>query len=304
MKRLLLLLTLGLTVVSCQNKELGEIPLDNTVAVHVRINWQPGQTVPVNDGMRINLFSLSEGVGHYGMEDVDCKGAQVNLKCGTSHRTFAYSFRGNNIYFRNQLDQTLIEAYCAPMSRATYSRAFPNQTTISDAEGNFYVGKHHEYTVLETLDEQFIEVYPENKLYTYTFEVRNVQGAEFIHQTRGAISGMSGSYFLGTGALSTSPSTVLFNATVDVNNSKITGSFRTFGRLGDDNEFTIEVIYPSNTNGIIQKTWNVTSQIDNGTNFHIVIDDSGLVIPDEGGGLNSGWTVILDDWNEETIQLQ
>jgi hypothetical protein len=53
----------------------------------------------------------------------------------------------------------------------------------------------------------------------------------------------------------------------------------------------------------------VTGQIDNGTNYHIIIDDSEMEIPDEGGGDNGGgeqtggWEVDLNDWNDVTVPL-
>lgn len=301
MKKILLLLVAGLAVVSCQNKELGELP--SSRSVNVRINWTEGLTRPTNEGMRINLFSLDEGRSHYGMSDVEYTGCKVNLSCGTKHRTFAYTYRGNNIYFRNQLDPNLIEAYCAPMTRATYSRSFPQEQTVAEPQGNFYVGEHPNYTVLEEED-QYIDVTPDNKLYTYYFEVRGIKGAEFIAETRGAISGMSSSYFLSSGTLSTYPATVLFTAMADRENDMIKGSFMTFGRLDTNNNFTIEILYPSNEDGIVQYTWDVTDQIEDDNSFTIIIDGSDIEIPDEGGELSGGWKVIVDDWEDQTVVLQ
>ncbi|MFV0328027.1 MAG: hypothetical protein ACK5LF_27265, partial [Bacteroides xylanisolvens] len=133
-----------------------------------------------------------------------------------------------------------------------------------------------------------------------------VSGTKFISATRGAISGMSNSYYLNSGTLSTTVSTLLFNATADVSGSMITGSFRTFGRIDNTtNNFTIEVLYPSSTGGILQKTWDVTDQISNGTNFHIIIEDSGIDVPDEGGGgTGGGFEADVEEWEDEVIELK
>jgi hypothetical protein len=100
---------------------------------------------------------------------------------------------------------------------------------------------------------------------------------------------------------------VLFNAQANGAQETITGSFRTFGRLNKTNNFTIEIHYPSNTPGagIVQKTWDVTDQIDNGTNYHIIIEDADINIPDDGGTGNpgGGWEVDLGDWNDVTVPL-
>lgn len=283
---------------SCSNQNLWYG--SDTSQVRVQINWKPELVKPLQNGMRINLFAL-DGNPCYGVDDIHCDGCVLTLPNNTCHRTLTYSYFGNNIYFRNESDMDLIEAYCSPMTRATYSRAYPTERTVAEPQGVFYVGGHPSFDVLENVDDQVIELEPDNVLYEYTFELRNVQGAQFIRETRGAISGMSSSYFIHSGTLADQPATVLFNATKDAANNKITGSFKTFGRLNATNDFTIEVLYPSQSGGILQETWNVTPQISNGTNFHIVID-ANLVIPYEGGD-SSGFDAIVNDWNDVTVPL-
>ena len=276
------------------------------VNVSVGINWTAGQTIPYTNGMRINIFSLDPAAPDYGKDDVPWNGASVRLLPEVSYKTYAYNYIGNNVQFRNESDPVLIEATSSPLTRRTYSRAFPDEPTIGGITGDMYFGVNPSYTVLRTMDDQHIDVYPESIIYTYTYEIRGITGAQFIHAARGGISGFSASHFLATGQLSDTPSTVLFdNASVNVANGTITGSFSTFGRLDTANGFTVEILFPSNTpgSGIVQETWDVTVQINNGTNFHILIDDSGIVIPDEGGTAAGGWEVDLNDWNDTTVPL-
>lgn len=306
MKKILSLsfLALSLVLASCQNKELCYEHHDpHAASVKVLIHWDGIDNPPVTHGMRINLFALGDHKA-YGLDDVPYTGADLFLKHGTAHRTLAYSYTGNNIYFRNQLNPELIEAYCNVMTRATYSRAYPQEQTITEPTGVFFVGMHPGYTVLDTSEPQVIDVYPQNKLVTYTFEVRKVRGSRFISATRGAISGMSASYFLGLDKLADTPSTVLFNAAVDQANDRIVGSFRTFGRLETLNNFSIEILFPSKTNGILLRTWDVTPQISgvNAGNYHIVVDLD-YDIPDEGGEESGGWNVDVGNWEDITVPL-
>lgn len=310
MKRTIIyaILALAVIAVSCRNKDLYDpTSLEGfNRRVAVRINWDQGLNVPTVDGMRINLFSLSPDTPDYGKDDVWATGGEVRPQLGATYKTYAYNYAGNNVKFVNESDVDLIEAVSSLLSRATYSRAFPEEPTVDQVKGDFHVGINPGYTVLNTDEPQFIDVSPANAVKTYTFEVRGVEGAEFISQTRGGISGFSASYFLATGALSATSSTVLFNAQANGAQNTITGSFRTFGRLDETNNFTIEILYPSNTpgSGIVQKTWDVTGQIEGGTNYHIVIDDAGIEIPDEGGpGGADGWDVDLNDWNDITVPL-
>lgn len=309
MKKIVLLLSAVIMIASCQNKDLGELEQDGSYLgpVEIIFDWldKPSSEIPTKDGMRVNIFAIEEGVFDYGVDDIGYMGGVVKLLFDKKFRTLSYSYHGNNIYFRNESDPELIEAYCNTMNRATYSRSYPDEATYTEPQGFFYVGKHDMCHVVEGA---VINIIPESRIYTYTFEVRGVKGAEYISETRGAISGMSSSFFIGLDMRSQTSTTLLFNASVDKENEKIVGSFRTFGRLETDNFFTIEVLYPSKTNnGIIQCTWDVTPQIDDNKNYHIIIENSGIEIPDEDlkeeEGDDSGWKVDLGDWNDEEIIL-
>lgn len=305
-KTIIYAVLLAVATVSCQNKELHDRTDMSGVNVTVRINWETGLTIPYTDGMRINLFSLTQGVANYGRADVTWSGGRVRLQEGASYITYAYNYVGNNVLFRNETDPAKIEAASPALSRATYSRVFPDEPTISGISGDMHLGVNSSYTVLATAGQQFIDVYPRDIVVTYTYEIRGITGAQFIRAARGGVSGFSASRFLATGALSETPSTLLFeNSQVNAGAGTITGSFRTFGRLDTDNNFTIEILYPSNTpgGGIMQQTWNVTPQIGNDTNFHILIDNSGIDIPDEGGDDADGWDVDLKDWNDVNVPL-
>ena len=302
----------ALLAVSCRNKDLVDpdyVPTGTNVTV--RINWAPGLNVPTRQGMRINLFSLDEGETHYGRADVRHHGSPVKLAHSTTHKTFAYNYSGNNVQFSNEDHPEQIGASVGLMSRATYTRAFPDETTIDEVRGDFHVGINDSYTVQNIVGEQFIDVHPANAVITYTYEIRKVKGTQFIVEARGGISGFSSTYALATGELSETPSTVLFDGQANPSDNTITGSFRTFGRLDMTNNFTIEILFPSATpgNGIIQRTWDVTGQIDDNVNRHIIIDAPEIEIPDNGGdpgdnpGGNGGWQVDVDDWEDVTVPL-
>lgn len=306
MRKTILYALLAAAAVSCRNKELYDRNDPAMIDVAVRINWTAGLSVPYTNGMRINLFSLTGGVADYGRADVRWGGGTVRLRREASYIACTYNYVGNNVQFRNETHPALIEAASPALSRATYSRAFPDEPTVGGITGDMHLGVNPSYTVSATAGQQYIDVYPENIAVSYTYEIRGITGGAFIRAARGGISGFSASRFLATGSLSATPSTLLFeNSTVNPSAGTITGTFRTFGRLDTDNNFTIEILYPSNTpgGGIMQRTWNVTPQIAGGTNFHIVIDPSGIDIPDEGGEDADGWAVDLNDWNNITVPL-
>lgn len=303
-----MLCVLMLLLLSCENKELCPTCQDDyTQPVQLVINWRADQPKP-SQGMRANIFSLNN-MPQYGVEDVSSDGAVLYLPTNAKVLTFCYSYLGNNLYFRNETDSNVIEAYTPLTTRATYTKAFPNENTYAEPQGPFYVGVNKSFEVIPSTEPLVLNIWVENLIKTYTFEVRNVKGARFITSTRGAIAGMSGSIFLATTSLPQAASTLLFNATANKTTDKIEGSFQTFGHQPLVlNNFTIEILYPATTGGILQKTWDVSNQVNIPGNYHIIIDDAEIDIPDNGGGGggdsgNGGFDVNVEDWENEVVAL-
>lgn len=304
MRKTIIILTIIIIAHACKNKDLYIGIPANKQKVDVVINWAEGQYKPA-EGMRVNIFSLNAKAS-YGIEDMSSDGGSVNLEVGSKVATLCYSYLGNAIYFRNESNFGLIEAYASPTTRATYTRAYPDEITYAEPPKYFYIGLNPSFDILRSDTTQVINLSTVNVIKTYTFEVRNVKGISNITATRGAISGMSNSIFLSSRQLSPSTTTLLFNATANVLVNKIEGSFQTFGRFQDPvNVFTIEILYPSTTGGLIQRSWDVTNQTSIPGNYHIIIEDSEIDVP-EGGGPDSGdsgFLVGIGDWNSETIEL-
>lgn len=316
-----------LLLLSCDNKELCptcQEPED--LLINLVINWEPNQVKPVQ-GMRANLFSLND-LSHYGIDDIESEGTRLYLPPRSVVKTFCYLYQGNNIYFRNESDMELIEAYTAPTTRATYTRAFPDENTYAQPQGPFYVGINERFEVVPDSTPQVLNVWVEDYVKTYTFEVRKVKGTAFITSTRGGIAGMSNSVLLATKALSPVPATLLFQAKANKAENKIEGSFQTFGHQPlVANIFTIEILYPltATTSAVLQKSWDVSDQVNTPGNYHIIIDISDLEVPDNGGGgggggdggdgggggggdgggdgSGGGFGVTVEEWENETILL-
>ena len=303
-KKIIVTILLPALLVACENKELC-YDHPHGQFVKVEINWENGVAKP-RQGMRTNLFSVTEA-RDFGIKDMTANGDTIQLYPGTSYMSLCYDYYGSqNVYFRNENDVDKAEAYCASLVRASYTRAFPDENTVAEP-GIFYVDRVNRFDVTQSKEVQVLNFYPKNVLKTYTFRVKEIKGAEHITATRAALSGMSASYFLTTGDLAAQPSTVLFNATVDIDNGWIVGSFRAFGRLDATNSFTIEILYPSATGDIVSQSWDVTDQmvkvgqID--SEFDIEIDTDILIIPSEPGN-NSMFDATVSEWDNEVIPIK
>jgi hypothetical protein len=323
------LLLLSLTT-GCSNKELwyggGGIDTD-TRQVQVSFKWGESQTI--QGTMRINLFSQTAEFASYGVADfAAATGGEIKVPLGASYFGVCYSYdAANKIYFRNESDPEMLEAYTASMTRGSYTRQYSTERTVGavSEQAVFYIGRVDNFRVTESDEPLLLSFTPENVLHHYTFEIKNVIGAQFIRDLRAACSGMSPSYYVCTGELSPSPATLFFSSTANVSEGTIAGSFRSFGRLDMQNVFTLEVL----TGGgkILQYSWDVTNQLGvagsvrsrniGDTTINIVIDDTtpcisdpdenndGKVeVPNDGNqGSGSGFTADVDGWEEETINL-
>ncbi len=311
-KRALIFTVAALAFTSCRHKDLWR-GAEGASPINVAIHWQgPLAGMEPEKGMRVHLFSLSDHP-HFGKVDHPATGGPVDLRHGSRHLTVAYHYHASNIYFRNDTDMENFEAYFAPVSRGTYSRAFPEQMTVSATPDDFFVGVNDDYTVAHEGEDSNgdIDVYPESVLVTYNFIVKGVKNAKDITEARGAITGMSGTYLLTQQKAGTSATTLLFSASKDGVNDCITGSFRTFGRLEDQKDFTVEMIYPSDTGtAYISQTWDVSDQVDvpgpvdsDPTTYEIVIENADIEIPEAGTGGGSGFDIDVNDWPDQPIPI-
>jgi hypothetical protein len=301
---------LSVALSSCRNKELCYDPHDGPRAdMNIVIHWPEGVAKP-GKGMMVNLFGADGSTPDYGMASYPADGGPVRLFGGGVYDGLCYDYYAGNVYFRGEDAYDGAEAYCAPLVRATYSRAFPDENTVSEPANPFWVDHTDDFTV----DGSDMHFYPRNVVEVFTFEIRDIEGARYITSCRGGIGGMAGSHFMADGTLGNEV-TVLFDAQQDGLNDKITGSFRTFGSLrtsGNVNAFTIEILYPSEEGGIINGRWDVTDQVLAAQHIpgtpDIIIDNGGVVPPidevenpDPGPG--SGFDADVEDWEDVRVPL-
>ncbi|MDL2230307.1 DUF5119 domain-containing protein [Alistipes sp. OttesenSCG-928-L06] len=337
MKRLhyiILPLLMSILAVSCKNKELVDDDIcggnSNKLQIKVVVNWTNFLDAR---SMRYSLFSVTPGVEDYDRDAVPASGSKfISLPYGATYKPLCYDYYATNVYFRNENSYNNIEAYCVVSNRSTYNTyvetnpdILTRQQTVGEPNDFFVDVLTTQFQAVpkEGEDPRVIEFTPVNVLRQFTFIIYNVKGSVNISESRGAITNMSGSYYLTRAKkLADEGSTVLFTNTSVYNEAGgyITGYFYTFGPVGDtpedfnDIRFTIEVF--SNSGVYFAGNWDVTQEVVDTEvlgspakrlrdGYDIVIYNRGELpeIPDGGSGPGSGFEIGVGDWNNVVIEL-
>lgn len=319
-----LLFILYICMGACKNKDLDyENNCDpNDKVVKVVINWETPDTPKRT--MHFKLFSLTNGIAHYGRDEISQKGEKcIKLSEGASYLPFCYDYNASNIHFRNENDGDLFEAYCPNSTRSTYenyaNKVEGEQTVASPRD--FYVdcpGENFDVVYKpESPDTLLFHFYPRNIVWQFTYCIKNIVGINNTTDTRGAISGMSSSYHFKSGEISATRCTVLFeNGIRQGTNTEgdITGSFYTFGPVMPcENRFTIEIL--TRADEYLTAHWNVSDQIAESMNdreaklardgYDILIINKGEIpeIPNPEEKDSPGFNIEVGEWNNVIIYL-
>lgn len=324
--KLLLILLAALVVASCQHKDLSEenpCGPGNT-PVKVIVDWGVSQAQPRM--MRINLFSQTSGITDYGRDEVSTSGVKtIYLEESASYRPYCYDYEASGIYFHNEQNVELFEAYFPSMSRSTYDTyASPvkNEATYSaPADKEFYVHAWDTTFDVEpkSQQEQLLVFEPKNILRQFTFRVNNILGQENIKDVRGAASGMTAEFIFYTNKHTDIRSTMLFGSVkvgydAEKGYGYLEGEFYTFGPVEPyENWFTIEVF--STASKYYNTSWNVSLQIEesmDNRNAKLARDGYDILIknnpntdlpkidPGESNG-GGGFDIGVSDWDDEVI---
>lgn len=308
-----MMLMLALCACDKHNSPIDEEDPDLRKPAAFQIEWPEG-VIPPKAGMRVNLFALNNSPVS-GIDDLSSTGGNIRLVPGSSYMAVCYDYFGpENIRVRNENDPDLIEAYTIPVVRATYSKANPEETTVSEPD-DFYMVRVPEFTFTGEGSVPLV-FRPVNVTRSYSYEIRNVKGTENIVDMRSAVSGMSSSFFMGRCKASDEPATLM--ASGHAANGTISGSFRSFGACpGEPHILTVEILTPSVEGGILRVSWDVTEVIEAqeqqsgenpGEETPVVVvidakDEIDIPAPPPNPDTSGAFQVSIGTWNDVYIPI-
>lgn len=218
--KLIIYVGIYILLYGCEYREFCEDDINSPAeAVEVEIHWSEGDTIP-SQGLRVHLYSVSDS--SFYVFDCESYNEMITLKSNSLWHVICYDYMGNeNLGFRNEDKLNQFEIYSLqasstyttkvtslPMEEPTVLEPYPYSFYVAQYKGAFSVGSSSEIDTLR--------LYPDNVLREFTFLIYGVEGAKNIETARGAVSGMSGSYFPYQKALSKKASTVSFTRVVPI----------------------------------------------------------------------------------------
>lgn len=322
-----------LTLVSCDHKEFCHDD-GRTKKLIVEYDWSDAPEANPR-GMCVFFYSLDNGE-YYRFDFDNPKGGEIEIPVGEymlityNNDTELVRFSGTN-HFDTHIAYTREGDLLEPLyGNGVTSTAKPdNGERVCITPDNLW-GCHVDYVKItdtcvyytlpaddedvcdcdrqQTTDVRVITLYPHDMLCHYSYEVRNVENAEYISKISASLSGMAPTLKLMDESLPDECVTLPFAGKVGDNN-KITGSFLTFGHNDNNSavhKMTFFVIMNNGAKYRIENNdnLNVTAQVDTARDrrhVHIIID--GLKVPyskDDDGG----WDPSVDDWGVHNEDLE
>ena len=149
-----------------------------------------------------------------------------------------------------------------------------------------------------------IECELESLVETYSFEIRNVIGAERISKADIYITGQAPSRYLWDGRRPNRPSAIYFQADINEKKGHIYTVFNTFGKYPGMNNYVFLNVRVADISGnLYQWEFDVTDQFDNPDNiYHEIIIDEVMEIPEDGSGVG-GLDPVVRDWQVIEIPI-
>jgi hypothetical protein len=130
--------------------------------------------------------------------------------------------------FRNVDDKALFEVFNEPAGGMYTTRVETGREEPAVYESypyTYYTTRNAPSFTAPDRGTDTLHCYPQNVLHEFTYLIYGVEGAENVAYSRGAISGMSASYYPVSGATSHAPATVLFRRSLALENGSFPDEF-------------------------------------------------------------------------------
>lgn len=313
----LILLTsaLSLLLYSCQYKDLCydhnhwsepnlvlKLDLKLDLDIDVDVSEESHTKIDVPTYMVVCFYDIESG-DLKKMEFVSSYGGPLHVNPGT-YNMVVYSFDTEWTQVRGESNISSLEAYTSDITAMKLPVFSMFQQDTTTAPGPIIYTPDHllvtqkEVEIPPYTDEVHvitIEAVVSTIVETYSFEVENVQGIEYVASVDAFITNQARANFFGLGEVCQEPATIFFPMEVNRDTWTLKTSFNTFGKLPGESLSFLNILITNTKGQPFTFVTDITEQFKD-TTHTIVISDTIVVPPPEGG--SGGIAPTVEDWEE------
>lgn len=284
------------------NMEL-ELSLQLDLDVDVEVSDESHTKIRMPNYLVVNFYDPLTGalqasnfVGSYG--------GPLHVNPGT-YQMVLYSFDTEWTWVRGETDIRTLEAYTSDITATkTSSTAHFAPSATNKVTGPIIYTPDH---LLVTQKEVVIPPYSSDKktitisataktiVETYSFEVRNIKGLQYVASVEAYVTNQSRSAFFGRGVRSSEPATIFFPIEVDRKNKVLKTAFNTFGKLPGESHCFLHILLTSTDGHVYTLTEDITEQFTNPDHQIVIENEVEIPEPEQTGG---GIAPTVDEWEE------
>ena len=274
---------------------------DPSVKLDLNLDLDEG-TIPEPEHMKA-LFYSSDGSQLYNTHFVGSDGGNLSVASGT-YTLLVYSFGTEYIQIRGEGSLETIEAFTSDITASKRSAYRKLVGTKAGEDAPIFYAPDYLLVAMATIEvPEFtgenilaeVQLEPSSVVQTYSFEVTQVEGIDYVESAEAYVTNQARSYFIGQMKASTEPATLWFPIEVDREKGILNTTYNTFGVLPGGSRTIIHFVVRNSGGQEVTFSADITDQLANPE--HKIVVDEEITIPKPAGP--SGISPEVDPWQEE-----
>ena len=286
-----------------------KLDLDVDIDLDVDVDVDIERTIKMPEHMKVLFYSPDDGGLRY-TEFVSGTGGSISTPPST-YRLVAYNFGTEYTQIRNEGNINTLEAFTSDITatKGAVLRSF-TRNDAEEPQGPVIYPPDHLLVAAETVtipewgtEDQHITIHADAKtiIETYTFEVDNITGLEYVKSAEAFVTNQAIGSFFGRGELNANPASLYFPVGVDHKHNRLYTAFNTFGKLPGESRVYLHILVIDSEGGEHRFSEDITDQFDD-SEHHISFDEP-VVIPPPKSGAGGGFDPTVDPWDEDNIDV-
>lgn len=288
------------------------LKLDLDLDIDVDIDVETHTEIEVPEHMKVCYYSPEKG-NLQSSEFVSGTGGPLHVTPGV-YDLVVYSFGTEFIQIRGEGDINTLEAFTSDItaSKGATLRGFSRQNRseeVEEPQGPIIYAPDHLLVACEQVE--IPQLSAENRVVTlsaiartivetYSFEVKTVEGIDYVESAEAFVTNQARSSFFGRGEVNPEPATISFPVGVDRKNGRLYTAFNTFGKLPGESRSYLHILIRDTGGNEYYISQDITEQFIKPSHEIVIEGTVNIPVPESNSG---GIAPSVDPWNEENHEV-